>query len=423
MVRESKIDWITLGLLLLTMLIGWLNLYSVSVEEDPSFINMNTHHGKQAVFILSSLGIGALIMFLDTKFLEVTSMYIFGASMILLAAVLFMSKVSGASSWFAIGGIKIQPTEFAKVATLMALAKVISKHNFTFARTQDFFLAVGMVLVPMGLVLLQNDAGSAMVFAGLILMLYREGLHPLFLLLVFLIGLVGITAIIFSTTPLVNAYIILVLVVATAGVSVFFVMTNRIKMILPAVGVGLFLVVIPLTINFAVKPYQSARIRVLVASKEQIQKEESLKKVNYNLEESLVAIGSGGLTGKGYRQGTHTRGEFVPEEHTDFIFCVIGEEHGFLGSATVLILFLCLFGRIIYISENSKSRYARVYGYGAASILFMHVFVNVGMTLGLLPTIGIPLPFYSYGGSSTLAFSIMIFVLMNHYSYRTNVLN
>jgi len=423
MVRESRIDWITLGLLLLTMLLGWFNMYSVSVEEDASIINMTTHHGKQAVFILASLGLGALIMFLDTKFLEITSMYIFGASMILLAAVLFVSKVSGASSWFAIGGIKIQPTEFAKVATLMALAKVISKHNFTFARTQDFFLAAGLVLVPMGLVLLQNDAGSAIVFAGLIFMLYREGLHPLFLLLIFLIGFVGIIAIIFSTTPLVNGYLILGLVVATAGVSVFFVMTNRTKMILPAVGVGLFLVIIPLTINFAIKPYQSARIRVLVASEEQIQKEESLKKVNYNLEESLVAIGSGGLTGKGYRQGTHTRGEFVPEEHTDFIFCVIGEEHGFLGSSVVLILFLCLLGRIIYISENSKSRYARAYGYGVASIIFMHVFVNVGMTLGVLPTIGIPLPFYSKGGSSMLAFTSMVFILMNHYSYRTNILN
>lgn len=422
MVRELKIDWITLGILLLMLFLGWLNLYSVSSEEDPSFINFTTYHGKQAVFILFSLGFGALILFLDTKFVEVTSYIVFGVAMALLAAVLFVSKVSGASSWFAIGGVKIQPTEFAKIAVLMALAKYISRYNFSFDNTKDFLMVGAAIFLPMLLVLAQNDAGSAIVFSGILFMLYREGLNSFWLLLLFLVVANGAISIIFSTTPLVNGFIILFHVLAVAAVSVFLALRNQIQTIFVAVGVGGFLILITLGINFLVKPYQSARIRVLVASQEEIQEEESLKKVNYNLEESLVAIGSGGLTGKGYQQGTHTRGAFVPEEHTDFIFCVIGEEHGFIGTSVVLLLFILLLARIVYVAENSKSRYARVYGYGAASIIFMHVFVNVGMTIGLLPTIGIPLPFFSKGGSSMITFTLMIFILMNQYSYRSNVL-
>ena len=422
MVRESKIDGITLGLLLLILFLGWLNLYSVSAVDDPSIINFTTHHGKQAVFILFSLGLGALILFLDTKFVEITSYFVFGGAMVLLAAVLFVSKVSGASSWFQIGGIKIQPTEFAKVAVLMALAKYMSRFNFSFDRTQDFLSVGAAVVIPMILVLAQNDAGSAIVFSGIIFMLYREGLHPFFLVLLFLVVINGAISIIFSTTPLVNGYIVLFHVLAVAAAAVFLALRNQIQSIFVVLGVGVLMVCITLGVNYLVKPYQSARIRVLVASQEEIQEEESLKKVNYNLEESLVAIGSGGLAGKGYQQGTHTRGAFVPEEHTDFIFCVIGEEHGFIGTATVLLLFLLLLARIVYVAENSKSRYARVYGYGVASIIFMHVLVNVGMTIGLLPTIGIPLPFFSKGGSSMISFTLMIFVLMNLYSYRTNIL-
>ena len=428
MVRDSKIDWITLLLYLLTVCLGWFNLYSISYEDDPSIINFNSHHGKQAVFILISLGVGIFILFLDTKFLEFLSYIVLGLSMVTLMAVLFMSKVGGASSWFVVGGIKIQPTEFAKVATLMALAKYMSRFNFSFNRLQDFLLACAAVAVPAGMVLLQNDAGSALVFTGLIFMLYREGLNPLFLVGFFVVGIVGIVSIMLSTTPGATGIIIAILIVLTAASAVFLALTNRTRLIVVAVGLGVFLAAIPLTINLVVKPYQSARIRVLVASDEQVLKEKkagdhSLYNAGYQLRESLVAIGSGGISGKGFGNGTHTRGDFVPAEHTDYIYCVIGEEHGFMGSVTVLILYLLLLARIIFLAENSKSRYARVYGYGAASIIFMHVFVNVGMTIGLLPTIGIPLPFFSYGGSSVIAFSIMLFILMNHYSYRTNILN
>lgn len=422
MVRESKIDWLTILLYLTIVLLGWGNLYSISGEENPSLVNFDTPHGKQGFFLLVSMGLGALILFLDTKFLEFTSYFVYGASVLTLMAVLFVSAVSGASSWFEIGGFKIQPTEFAKVATLMALAKYMSRFNFSFDRLPDFFMVAGAILFPVALVLLQNDAGSALVFFSLILMLYREGLHPIFLAGIFLLGLVGVTSILLSTTPGATGYIIAGILLATTGVSVFLVFRERIRFVWVVVGIGVFLCVIPLTIDKFVKPYQSARMRVLVASEDQIKEEESLKAVYYNLRESLVAIGSGGISGKGYGNGTHTRGDFVPEEHTDFIFCVIGEEHGLVGSSLVLILYLLLLARLLYISENSKSRYARVYGYGVASIIFMHVFVNVGMTIGLLPTVGIPLPFYSYGGSSTIAFTVMVFISINHYSYRSNIL-
>lgn len=422
MVRESKIDWLTILLYLLIVFFGWANLYSISWEDNASLVNFDTPHGKQAFFILVSIGIGALILFLDTKFLEFTSYFVYGASVLTLMAVLFVSAVSGASSWFEIGGFKIQPTEFAKITTLMALAKYMSRFNFSFDRLSDFAMVAGAVLMPVALVLLQNDAGSALVFFSLIFVLYREGLHPIFLIGIFLLGVVGVVSIMLSTTPGAAGFIIAAILLLTAAGAVFLAMRERVRLIWFVVAIGAFLCVIPLTIDMFVKPYQSARMRVLVSSEDAIKEEASLEAVYYNLRESLVAIGSGGITGKGYGNGTHTRGDFVPEEHTDFIFCVIGEEHGFLGTATVLILYLLLLARIIYIAENSKSRYARVYGYGAASILFMHIFVNVGMTIGLLPTVGIPLPFYSYGGSSTIAFTILVFISINHYSYRSNIL-
>ncbi len=428
MVRDLKIDWITLGLYLLIVLMGWFNLYSISSEENASIINFSSFHGKQAFFILVSLGIGMLILFLDTKFLELTSYVAYGAALLALMAVLTMSKVSGAASWFEIGGFKIQPTEFAKVTTLMALGKYMSRFNFTFNKSRDFMMVAAGLFLPMAMVLLQNDAGSALVFLGMIFMLYREGLHPAFLIILGITALVGVVSILLQDVENAMGILLVILVVGTAGAVVMLILAEKMRFVWVVVITGVFLCTLPLAVKFVVKPYQSARIRVLVASDEKIQEEkkkgdDSLLKARYQLRESLVAIGSGGLAGKGYGNGTHTRNDFVPEEHTDYIFCVIGEEHGFLGTGTILILFFCLILRIIYLAENSKSRYARVYGYGMASIIFMHLFVNVGMTIGLVPTIGIPLPFFSYGGSSMIAFTMMLFILMNHYSYRSNIMN
>ncbi|MEM1000388.1 MAG: rod shape-determining protein RodA [Bacteroidota bacterium] len=423
-VRESKIDWITILLFLTIIILGWFNLYSTSREDGTGIFDLSTYHGKEALFILIGVGAGVLILFLDTKFMEFVSYFAYAATILALIAVLAVSKVSGASSWFAIGGIKIQPTEFAKLTTVMALAKYMSRFNFSLKKRADFMVAVGIVALPMLLVILQNDAGSALVFGGLIFMFYREGLHPLYLVGLAVLALVGTASIVLSTSPQANVW----LAVGIGGLTVvtFIVMfrlgIRRWRPIYSLVGAGIALMVIALVTPKVVKPHHSARLRVLFASDQERKEDKDLKRVYYNLRESLVAIGSGGVTGKGYGEGIHTRADFVPEEHTDYIFCVLGEEHGFIGVSVVLLLFLLLLARIFYVAENSKSVYARVYGYGIASIIFLHLLINVGMTIGLLPTVGIPLSFYSYGGSSMIAFTLMIFVMMNHYSYRTNIL-
>lgn len=427
MVRDLKIDWLTILLWFLVVLLGWLNLYSTSATEDPSILNFSTYHGKEAFFILVSLALGILVLFLDTKFLEFISYFAFGLTMLALLAVLFMSKVSGASSWFAIGGFKIQPTEFAKVATLMALAKYMSRYHYSLQRRSDLLITAGIVLTPSMLVILQNDAGSALVFFGLMLVLYREGMNPLYIAGIAVNGITAAASIMLSDVPS-GIYVIIGIVAGlTLVVSGILWFVRRRTMIPIAVGVGLFLSAVPFLSDLAVeqkiiKPHHSARLRVLATSEEKIREDDVLKKTYYNLGESLVAIGCGGIWGKGYGNGTHTRGDFVPEEHTDYIFCVVGEEHGFTGSTFLLILYVLLVMRVVYIAENSKSSYARVYGYGVAAVLMVHIVINVGMTIGLLPTVGIPLPFFSYGGSSMIAFTVMLFVLMNHYSYRTNIL-
>jgi rod shape determining protein RodA len=419
-VRESKVDWITIGLYLVIVILGWINLYSTSQNDNPSFLNFNSYHGKEAVFLLASMVIGIFVLFMDTKFVEFVSYFFYGFTILALVAVLFVSKVSGATSWFEIGGVKIQPTEFAKVATLMALAKFMSRYNFSLKNRSDLLTVVGILFLPMVLVLGQNDAGSALVFCSLLLVFYREGMHPLLLLGLLLLTAVGFISLVFSTNKLLPVYLFIPLFILTF-VSYFYIFRRR--FIIPHIGVLVFLIIIPFTVTMVVKDYQSARFRVLVATTQEVKKDPALAKVYYNYIHALVAVGSGKVWGKGFGKGTHTRGDFVPEEHTDYIHCVFGEEHGFVGSTVLLILFFLLVARIIYVAENSKTIYARVYGYGVASIFIVHVVVNIGMSIGVVPTIGIPLPFFSYGGSSVIAFSLMLFILMNHYNYRTNILS
>lgn len=424
MVRESKIDWLTILLYLAIVVLAWVNLYSTSKEDDASIINFATFHGKQAIWILGSIGMGILILLLDTKFLELTSYVFYGVTIALLIVVLFIGKaegaaVSGAQSWIPLGGFKLQPTEFAKIATLMALAKYMSRYNFNLYKRFDLSVALGIVFLPMMLVVLQNDAGSGLVFFSLIFVFYREGMSPLVLIVLFITGIVGSISIIWGTF-MVTKILLTIGVFMLIGLSFFF-LAKR-KYLSLHIAALLFLVMISWVPNYVVKPHHTARMRVLVASQEKINADDDLEAVYYNLRGSLVAIGSGSIWGKGFGNGTHTRGDFVPEEHTDFIHCVVGEEHGFAGSTLLIILFLLLIGRVFYLAENSKTTYARVLGYGIGSILFFHMFINIGMTIGLLPTVGIPLPFFSYGGSSMIAFSLMLFILMNHFSYRRNVL-
>jgi rod shape determining protein RodA len=420
MVRDSKIDWITLGLLLLIMVMGWLNLYSISSTDNPSFLNFNTYHGKEAVFLLAALALGGLILFMDTKFVEFVSYFAYGFSILALVGLFLFSKVTnGAASWFEIGGVKIQPTEFAKVATLMALAKFMSRYNFSLKNRNDVLTMVGIVFLPMALVLLQNDAGSALVFVGLVLVFFREGMHPLIMIGGLLLTAVGAVSLLFSTSKYLPLYIAVPLLLLFAF-SWYYLFRRRFIVI--HLLLWAFLVMIPFTATKVLKPYQSARFRVLVASEAEMKSDKELGKVSYNYIQSLVAVGSGKIWGKGFGGSTHTRGDFVPEEQTDYIHCVFSEEHGFVGSFVLITLFFLLVVRVAYLAENSKTAYARVFGYGVATILMIHITVNLGMSIGVVPTIGIPLPFFSYGGSSAISFTTMMFILMNHYSYRTNIL-
>lgn len=437
MVRESKIDWITLVLLLTIMIMGWLNLYSISRTDDPAIFSFSTYHGKEAFFLLGAIAFGTFILFMDTKALEITSYVAYGLAIVGLLAVFLFAKVTGgATSWIEIGGIKIQPTEFAKVATLMALAKFMSRYNFNLKNRSDVLTMIGIILLPMILVLMQNDAGSALVFVALVLVLFREGLHPLIMIGGLLLVADVAISLLFSTTKYlafyIAAYHIIVFLFSFFGLF-------RRRFLGLHIAAFLFLVMIPLTVSYVVKPYQSARFRVLVASEADMkgedvsqgteeEKEKSkkankeLQKVKYNYIQSLVAVGSGKMWGKGFGGSTHTRGDFVPEEQTDYIHCVFSEEHGFVGSTILIILFFLLVARIIHVAENSKTTYARIFGYGVATIFMIHIIINIGMSIGLVPTIGIPLPFFSYGGSSAISFTTMMFILMNHYSYRTNIL-
>lgn len=420
MVRESKIDWITIFIYLLISLLGWANLYSTTMADAPSIFSFESLAGKQLFFIGVSVGLGILILLLDTKFLEISSYFFYGLTIVSLLGILMVAKmVSGANSWFEFGGFKLQPTEFAKVATVMALSRYVSRFNFNLYRGWDLLVSAGIILLPMLLVLAQNDAGSALVFLSLIFVFYREGMTPIILVVLALFAVTGVISIIWGESMTVK--LVLSFLVAVAAILSFIFLAKQRFIGIHAILVGILLVIVWVP-HFVVKPHHTARMRVLVASPEQIEADEDLDAVYYNLRMSMVAIGSGGLTGKGYGNATHTRGDFVPEEHSDYIHCVIGEEHGFLGSMAMLLLFLLVVGRLFYLGENSKSVYARVLAYGFGSIIFFHVFINVGMTIGLLPTVGIPLPFFSYGGSSSLAFGMMMFVMMNHYSYRRNIL-
>lgn len=419
-VRESKVDWFAMTLVLLMLVLGWFNLYSISKSDGAGVLDLGTHHGRQALFILFSLALGGFILYLDTKFMEFISYIAYGVSLVLLAAVFTVVAVKGAASWFEFGGFKFQPTEIAKVTTIMALSKFMSRYNFSLRNNADLVTGIAIVVVPMLMVLLQNDAGSALVFFGLIFVFYREGLHPFVLVGGGLIILNGVLSVMFSDQGDFK-YFLMGFFVLLGILSFFFVFRMRF-IVIHLIAIA-FMCGLPLVAGSVLKPHQSARLRVLAASDAKIKADKELDKTYYNLRHSMVAIGSGGVLGKGYGKSTHTRGDFVPEEHTDYIFCVVSEEHGFVGSFLVILMLFLLLWRLIYMAERAKSRYALVLGYGAASIIFMHVFINVGMTIGLLPTVGIPLPFFSYGGSSTISFVTMMFVMQNHYSYRTNLLS
>jgi len=456
----ARIDWITLGIYLILVLLGWMSIYSATYVEDQEFrlFNFSTRYSRQFVFILAALLIGMIILVVDSKFWALFAYPIYGVMLFLLLLVLVVGDViNGAKSWIVLGPVSIQPSEFAKFGTILAMAKVLSRFNFKIHDLKSISLLAAIIGLPAVLIYAQHDTGSAIVYVALLLVLFREGLTPTFLILgalaiflffltlVFpllgLVSFISILAIIIVAVIQKNFwYFVLGLIIPvgfyllvisglkileidwpisrhiliagflTALVNSLILFRKRLKhlylVLLIWFGSLLFITSVDYVFNEILEPHQRSRINIVLGL------EEDHLGRGYNLNQSKIAIGSGGLFGKGYLQGPQTRYDFVPEQSTDFIFCTVGEEWGFVGSTVLLSLFIGLLLRLIFLAERQRSTFSRVFGYGVVSILFFHFLINIGMTVGVVPVIGIPLPFFSYGGSSLWGFSLLIFVFL-----------
>lgn len=409
------IDWVMVGLFLVMVFFGWMNIYAaVYDDEHKSIFDLTQNYGKQTIWIAGAFLIAIMVLIIDGKFYAAFAYPIYGLVLLLcLSTFAFARDVKGSFGWIDIGAFKLQPAEFAKFATNMALAKYLSTLDIRMKDLRTKIISAIVIGLPAVIILLQNDTGSALVFLAFILVLYREGLSGNILLL----GLFSIA--LFVLTLLVKKVVLLSVIGGIALIIFFMVRKNRrnILVILSTAIVASSIVFsVDYVYNNVLQLHQRTRIDVLLG------KELDLKGAGYNVNQSKIAIGSGGFFGKGFLHGTQTKFDFVPEQSTDFIFCTVGEEWGFLGSLVVIGLFIALLSRIIFVAERQRSPYSRIYGYGVACILFFHLMINIGMTIGLAPVIGIPLPFFSYGGSSLWSFTILLFIFIKLDAYRLQIL-
>ena len=415
----GRIDWLTVLIYLALVLIGWFSIFSAKYNElHPSIFDFSMEYGKQLIWIGAALLFGFIILLIDAKFFNAFSLWIYVLVLVTLVVVLAYGKVTkGATSWIEFGPIKFQPSEFAKMATALALAGYLDRLDVDLRKRKDQLICAAIILIPMALVLLQNDTGSALVFVSFIFVLYREGMPGAGWLMV--IGVVA--ALLFVFTLVWSQKIMFIILGALLALTLLYLFMNKKRnVIVPAVLVFAIAFGMVFSVDYAfnkvLQEHQRNRVLVLLGQLD------DPKGVGYNVYQSKIAIGSGGFAGKGFLQGTQTKYDFVPEQHTDFIFCTIGEEGGFLGTAAVVLLYVALLLRIIVLAERQRSTFSRVYGYGIAGIFFVHVAINIGMTIGLMPVIGIPLPFLSYGGSSMLAFTIMLAIFVKQDANRLNIL-
>ena len=401
----NSIDWITILIYIALVIMGWMTIYSASLPiEETSIFDLSQIYGRQMLFIGLAIPLIFIVLFTDAKIYERLSFVFYGIGIILLLG-LFVFGVTkkGQTNWYQFGGFGFQPSEFVKIATGLLLAKYISYSQINFKYTKHQIIGLAIIGLPVFLILLQPDAGSAMIFISLIFVLNREGLPSWY----FISGIVAI-GLFFASLVIQPFYV----VIAIAVFMVIHYIFNRKITRNPIVYGLLFLVMTAFTYSVSyvydsvLEPHHKDRINVLIGDNV------DMKREGYNLDQSMIAIGSGGLTGKGYLEGTQTKGGFVPEQHTDYIFTTVGEEWGFIGSFIVIVLFAALFLRIIYLAENQKTKFSRVYGYCVATYLFTHFFVNIAMLIKLFPTIGVPLPFFSYGGSSLWSFTILLFIFI-----------
>jgi rod shape determining protein RodA len=380
-------------------------------DEHQNIFDTTQRYGMQVIWIGASVFVALLIMLVDGKFFSTFSWVIYIANMALLVVVIFIARdVKGAQAWIDIGPFKLQPSEFSKSATALAMAQYLSTLGIRMEALRTKAIATSIMVLPMALILLQNDTGSALVFSAFTLVMYREGLSGNFLLFFFFLAILFILTLLFGTQTI---WIVLGVLAAIA----FYMQKKRSFRNFLLVGSALITLMgvvysVDYVFNNVLEPHQRIRISVLLGT------EDDPKGAGYNVNQSKIAIGSGGLLGKGYLQGTQTKYDFVPEQATDFIFCTVGEEWGFVGSFVIIALFTLLIVRVFYIAERQRSSFSRIFGYGVGCVLFFHLVVNIGMTIGLMPVIGIPLPFFSYGGSSLIGFTMLLFIFIKLDAYR-----
>lgn len=466
---KYALDWTVVGIYLFLVIFGWLNIYAASYDFDQSsLVDFNNRAGKQFVWILSGIGLAGVILLLDSRLYNYFSYVFYAIVVLLLIATIFLATdIKGSRSWLVFGPVSFQPAELAKTATALALARFMSAYKFKIKRWQDLIPLGIIIFIPSVLIILQKETGSALVFAAFLLVFYREGMNgavlligllavALFVITIglsevyvgedkssigmilsmgiilliqflfayfykknkqesfwFLLGIISITLIAYGLDYFFKMnyeYVAMGIVVAS---SIYWIIISKIKhlkkyisIVLISLGAIAFSFSSEYLFQKVLEPHQQIRIRVLLGM------EEDLRGAGYNVNQSKIAIGSGGLIGKGYLNGTQTKLKYVPEQDTDFIFCTVGEEWGFVGSTIILISYLVLLIKIIRIAERQKNAFNRIYGYSVASIFFFHLMVNIGMVIGLMPVIGIPLPFLSYGGSSLWSFTLMLFILL-----------
>jgi len=406
----AGIDWLLVLLYFILVFFGWVNIYAATVtENNREILDFTTLYGKQLEWIGLSFILIFFIIAIDSKFYERFSGIFYVISILsLIGLFIFGSTINGATSWYNFGSFSLQPAEFAKAATVLALANLLNEPNKDLTSLKSQLNAIFIILLPAILIVLQPDAGSALIYFSLIIVLYREGLSAYYLV----IGLAAIVLFImtlyagFTTSILIIYGLLTLFFVYIINYKKIKLKRDWTKIIILYVVTGLFMYSVDYVFNNVFEQRHRDRFSILLG------KTSDNQGIGYNTDQSMITIGSGGWTGKGFLEGDRTQGKFVPEQHTDFIFSTVGEEWGFLGSSTVIIIFVAFLLRLVQMAEKQKSTFSRVFGYSVASIFFFHFLINVGMVIGLLPTIGIPLPFFSYGGSSLWGFTILLFIFI-----------
>ncbi|AWW30657.1 rod shape-determining protein RodA [Echinicola strongylocentroti] len=412
----NKIDWLSILLYGALVMIGWFNIYAAVYDEQAakSIFDFSINSGKQLVWIGTAVLLITVIMVADYRLFDNLSLILYGVFLVILLLTPFIGKeINGQRAWFEIGPFRLQPGEFAKFATALALAKFIEKPSFDLSQPKFQFQALLVIMIPVSLIMLQPDTGTAMVYFSFFIMLYREGMPQKY----YITALVFIAISLLSLAVDNNLYIAL----PVAGLTLALILMGKKnwQRIVTLGLIGIAIIAYSYSLDLVVsKLPQHQQNRIMVLFNPDIDP----LGVGWNVTQSKIAIGSGGFLGKGYLEGTQTKFDFVPEQHTDFIFCTLGEEFGWIGSLVVVVLFVALLVRLVFLAERQKTRFSRVYGYCVISILLFHFMINISMTIGLFPVVGIPLPFFSYGGSSLWSFTILLFIFIKLDSHRIQLL-